>query len=387
MILNEHKPDTYFAPAERMSEKQLEELISCIINEPVLHTVLKTIDGFVVLLNSERQILAANKNILDAIGVDLAEIQGKRPGEALNCIHYQEGPGGCGTSRHCANCGAVLTILASQAGNKSVDGECWLTKRVGDSFEAAEFRVRSTPVDIASRKIWAFVLNDISSSKRKEALERVFIHDLMNTLGGLLGYIELLEIGKQDILLSSAGKISKLVRRLHSEITSHRVLLEAERGELKLKPVRTSADQILSALDTIFMEHELAKGRKVNIKIPDFGNYFTVDEALLLRVLSNMLVNALEAAEPDGEVNVWFENNYEGCTFFVQNQGVIPENTALQIFQRSFSTKGGAGRGLGTYSMKLFGENFLHGKVDFRSTREEGTVFYITLPVNHSGAF
>ena len=34
-----------------------------------------------------------------------------------------------------------------------------------------------------------------------------------------------------------------------------------------------------------------------------------------------------------------------------------------RIFQRSFSTKAERGRGLGTYSMKLLGEGYLHGRV------------------------
>jgi sensor histidine kinase regulating citrate/malate metabolism len=52
----------------------------------------------------------------------------------------------------------------------------------------------------------------------------------------------------------------------------------------------------------------------------------------------------------------------------------------LQIFQRSFSTKG-AGRGLGTYSIKLLGERYLHGTVSFASSAEQGTIFQISLPL------
>ena len=47
-----------------------------------------------------------------------------------------------------------------------------------------------------------------------------------------------------------------------------------------------------------------------------------------------------------------------------------------RIFQRSFSTKGSPGRGLGTYAMKLFGESVLGGQVDFE-TGAEGTTFWI----------
>ncbi|MCG8333275.1 MAG: ATP-binding protein, partial [Proteobacteria bacterium] len=42
------------------------------------------------------------------------------------------------------------------------------------------------------------------------------------------------------------------------------------------------------------------------------------------------------------------------------------------------------GRGLGTYSMKLLGEEFLGGKVAFSSTEEKGTEFTITLASSNS---
>jgi hypothetical protein len=35
---------------------------------------------------------------------------------------------------------------------------------------------------------------------------------------------------------------------------------------------------------------------------------------------------------------------------------------------------------VGTWSMRLIGENFLQGKVDFRSELEEGTTFCLELP-------
>jgi sensor histidine kinase regulating citrate/malate metabolism len=52
----------------------------------------------------------------------------------------------------------------------------------------------------------------------------------------------------------------------------------------------------------------------------------------------------------------------------------------MRIFQRNYSTKSDSGRGLGTYSMKLFGETYLGGKVDFTSSESEGTTFHLRLP-------
>jgi signal transduction histidine kinase len=57
----------------------------------------------------------------------------------------------------------------------------------------------------------------------------------------------------------------------------------------------------------------------------------------------------------------------------------MPADVQLQMFHRSFSTKG-KGRGTGTYSVKLLTEKYLQGRVAFTSTPASGTTFEVTLP-------
>jgi sensor histidine kinase regulating citrate/malate metabolism len=52
----------------------------------------------------------------------------------------------------------------------------------------------------------------------------------------------------------------------------------------------------------------------------------------------------------------------------------------MQIFQRSFSTKG-SGRGIGTYSMKLLTEQYLGGEILVESSQENGTTFTVVIPL------
>jgi sensor histidine kinase regulating citrate/malate metabolism len=52
----------------------------------------------------------------------------------------------------------------------------------------------------------------------------------------------------------------------------------------------------------------------------------------------------------------------------------MPDDVQLQVFKRSFSTKG-AGRGLGTYSMKLLSEQYLNGRIALISSPQAGTTF------------
>jgi signal transduction histidine kinase len=71
--------------------------------------------------------------------------------------------------------------------------------------------------------------------------------------------------------------------------------------------------------------------------------------------------------------------------FGVHNPSVMPRSVQLQVFQRSFSIKY-AGRGLGTYSMKLLTEQYLSGHVSFVSDEAQGTTFIAAFPVAWGGA-
>jgi signal transduction histidine kinase len=105
------------------------------------------------------------------------------------------------------------------------------------------------------------------------------------------------------------------------------------------------------------------------------------DPSLLLRVLANMVTNALEATPEGGAVAAGARATAGRVEFFVHNAAAIPPEIRPRIFQRSFSTKARQGRGLGTYGMKLLGERYLGGEVDFTTGESAGTEFRLRLPV------
>ena len=104
------------------------------------------------------------------------------------------------------------------------------------------------------------------------------------------------------------------------------------------------------------------------------------DPRLLTRVLGNLVKNAAEASERGQTVTLGCRLGGLKLTFWVHNIGVMTREVQLQVFQRSFTTKG-AGRGLGTYSVKLLTERCLEGAVAFESSEEAGTTFRVILPL------
>jgi len=375
--LIEQELKTYFATPDRLTGDDLQNHFNLIINDPLVKIVLQAVNGYAMILNEHRQVLAGNQELLSALNLKENEFLGERPGELFHCEHSSTAPSGCGTGYHCQSCGAVLAIVTAQTLVKESTEECRLMMNLSGEIKCLDLQVRATPFYCGNKQMVILVLQDISSAKRKDVLERVFFHDINNTLGALSGYCSLLNIKEESQL---AAKIFEISNRLKDEISFQETLMLAEKGKLVINPEEIQVEEIIDKLEDIFTEHKAAEGKFIYYHPLSDRILLKTDPILLLKVLVNILKNALEATESGGTVKFYCEIKPSRIKFCVHNHGFIPETTALNIFHRSFSTKGGSGRGLGTYSMKLFGENYLKGHVGFTTNQESGTVFYIDLP-------
>ena len=348
-------------------------------SEPFLRALFDAVGAHLLLLDSNRQVLFASHDFLKTLGFSETPV-GFRPGEVLSCVHAWESPAGCGTTEACSTCGEFLAFLQSRQSSQPVERECLIKIRRGELEDSREFRVKAAPINVRGEACTLISLTDISSEKRREALERFFFHDILNTVQGLVGWTRILGQGKEEDRVAAAKKLSSLTESLGREIEAHRTLLMAERGVLQISPEEVKVESILDALQGIFAGHEVGRGKRLDLAGADGGEKILTDGTLVTRVLTNMVINAFEATPPGGTVRLWTRGDANSLEFSVWNQGVIPKPTALQIFSRSFSTKEGSGHGMGAFSMKLFGERYLGGKVRFTSTEADGTIFSLTLP-------
>lgn len=371
-------PDTYFAPAARASEGELRATAEACLAHPVARFFMQAAGGLVLILDGHRQVLAVNTQVSALLGPEDPSPFGRRPGEIFNCIHAEEGPGGCGTSPSCAHCGAVLTLLDCQRTGETVEGECQLSLRREGRLEGAEFRILTSPLDVGPHRLFAMVLQDLSARKRREALERLFFHDVANLMQGIRGWSELVLDGGATAPVA-ATKLIRLMDLLDRELRSHQDMALAETGELKadLRPMRPS--EVIAEVRDSLDRHPAAREHALDLDLP-VDPLLLTDRDLLTRVIRNMVVNAMEACPPGSGVRLATSRHGERLRVEVANPGEIPQEIRSRIFLRSFSTKGGTGRGLGTYAMKLFGENVLGGEVGFTSA-DGWTAFFIELPM------
>jgi signal transduction histidine kinase len=371
--------ETEFAPAERVPIEIVHRQAKDIEAMPLTPHILNSILNFVFILNSQRQIVFASENVTQLVPDRLmTEILGLRPGEALNCLHATEHAGGCGTTRFCAECGAVKAILASLAGYKNLQ-ECRLTRVVNGRTEALDLLVYASPLKYHDETFSVFCVSDISHQKRRQALERIFFHDIVNSVGGLSGLVQQLKLDVPDSLKAEMELADATCQQLLEQILNQKDLALAENCELVVCPLETDAVGLINHVVHLLRNHKVAKERhlKVGPGVPALA--LVTDATMLQRALANLVKNALEASEPGQTVTLTCVAEGDKVRFAVNNPGVMSNSVELQVFNRSFSTKG-PGRGLGTYSVKLLTERYLRGTVSFVSQPETGTTFFITLP-------
>ena len=61
---------TYFAPAGRVSSDALREQVKSLFDSPIIQVVLEAVSGYALVLNEQRQVLAANQELIDVLYVD-----------------------------------------------------------------------------------------------------------------------------------------------------------------------------------------------------------------------------------------------------------------------------------------------------------------------------
>ncbi len=369
---------TRFAPAERSSRQEISSSHRLLLKNQSL-ALLDAIPVIVVILDRNRQIVYGNAPFLALLeGGNLDLALGKRPGEFLDCVHANALPGGCGTTEFCSQCGAVRAILNSLDGRRDVQ-ECQIRRYKDGREEALDLRVSSVPYSFSGESFTIFSINDISHEKRRQALEGVFFHDVLNTLGGLKNMVEFVIDEGQGPYRDEFTLIRDVSERLIEELAAQKQLLAAENGELAPSFQIMNAKDALRHLQRMYQNHELCKDVRLALDPGAMDILLVSDPKLVERVVGNMVKNALEASKPGQTATLGCAARDGQVVFWAHNESDIPHNVSLRIFNRSFSTKE-HGRGQGTYGMKLLGERYLGGKVWFETGQGNGTTFYLSLP-------
>lgn len=379
----QNEQNTYFDNPVKASMTEIFEQQKQIRSQDVLSQIIDNLPFFVLILNKQRQIVEANSSALASFkGKNLHEILGLKIGEALGCIRKDEYPSGCGTTKFCRDCGAAKAIMESNKSSSFATEECRITAEIDSKSISLDYLVHTNSINIQNEEFTMFVVQDISKQKRLEVLEKMFFHDILNTGGAIRGLAAILPmIENTDEKKEIEEAILDSSKQLVEEIQAQRDLVWAEKGNLEVNPIYTFSNSIIKTVYEMYSRAELSQDKNflVEYLTPDIE--FKVDPILLIRSLSNLTKNALEATRKNETIKISARLKSTSIVFDVFNSNVMDEHVQNQLFQRSFSTKNGLGRGIGTYSVKLLVEQYLNGKVYFKSNTESKTIFSIELPI------
>jgi signal transduction histidine kinase len=172
---------------------------------------------------------------------------------------------------------------------------------------------------------------------------------------------------------SSLERLGEFVRRM--------------RGQVHAPSGKSDFDVVRVVKDTLAMLEHRAKKAKIHLVFeapPPF--LFYGDAARFSQVVSNLVVNALDACEDNwrdnSTVTVRLEQTPEGLTLEVQDNGAgIPKNLKEKIFEPLFTTKEiGKGTGLGLAIIQDIVYGYFDGRLTLESEVGCGTTFSIVLP-------
>jgi PAS domain-containing protein len=160
--------DSYFASIGRDGLTELQGLLTLLRAAPLLQQTIDAMPIPVSVLNVKAQAVMVNRWWGEYLGSDADCALGKRHGELLGCIHVEEGPDGCGTSRHCQRCGAAISFVTSQQEQGQSVREYRLDRETPDGTESREFLVASTPIQVGGQSFTIVALLDIEPHRASE---------------------------------------------------------------------------------------------------------------------------------------------------------------------------------------------------------------------------
>ncbi len=222
---------------------------------------------------------------------------------------------------------------------------------------------------------------------------------IMSISGNLQGLQDLvteydLSIGDPEVNNNDHKEIAKDMQELIDKTKIHLSYMSDIITVVKGQAVQTTEPQIFSPLDVInridiLMKHNLKKALvELNINIEEQCKtaYLKGDINGLVQVIDNIIQNAIYSynGNPNEviDLNIYIENSM--IVFKILDYGCgIPEKVQNKLFKEMITTRGKNGTGLGLYmSYSMIKGNF-KGDMYFESKENEGTTFYIKIPINY----
>jgi signal transduction histidine kinase len=256
-----------------------------------------------------------------------------------------------------------------------------LSEELNAPIAADEFRIFNRCLDDAIAEAVTEYTRRREQSITAEGTERLgeLAHELRNAIGAAIVSFEVLRLGKVGLDGSTAGVLSRSLRRVSSlvDCSLTEVRLEAGIRSLEVVKVRELVEEI--AVGASMEAH--ARALTFVLSAGEPGIDVHLDRALLAASIANLLQNAFKFTRPGSQVSLKVSATAKRVLIDVEDAcGGLPPGKAAELF-RPFEQRGTdrTGLGLGLFisrkSIEASG-----GLVRVQDKPGAGCVFTIDLP-------
>jgi signal transduction histidine kinase len=205
-------------------------------------------------------------------------------------------------------------------------------------------------------------------------------HDIRNPLQSIAGDIYLL---KEFLVTMPESKTKQEVAESLDNIETNinyinKIVADLQDYSRSINPEYSNFN-LKELVETTLQSVSRQNNLNVSVKIDPL---FTVtsDRSLIRRVLTNLIVNAIQAMPNGGRLSISGLKENEDTQIIVEDNGVgIPEDIKPKLFSPMVTTKA-KGQGLGLAVVKRLVEA-MNGTISFESQEGKGTKFVIKLPL------
>ena len=208
----------------------------------------------------------------------------------------------------------------------------------------------------------------------KDALFKL-THEIKNPLAVCKGYLDMIDINKQE-------KAEKYISIMKQEVDRSLNIISdfVEYNKIKIKKEQIDLNCLLDDVYDSFKI--LVNNKKVKLEYKDRDDeeiYFNGDYERLKQVLVNLLKNALEATEENGRIEIYSNIYKKHLEIIIKDNGIGMSKETLEKIKEMFYTTKQNGTGLGVaLSNEIIKSH--NGELIFESETNKGTTATIRLP-------